>query len=316
MNRTDRLNAILTLLQSKNLVKGEEISERFGISLRTVYRDICALKEADIPIFSEAGYGYSLDSSFQIKPIRLTKDEASALCVGAAFTEKMTDSSMKKNIQTAIDKVRAILPDESKIFVEQLTEKMLFLTESSQKKPVENIIEILQKAIVSFRIVEINYFAKYKREYSRRLVEPLGLFHQFEEWHLIAFCRLRNDYRDFRLDRIHEIKATTEIFEPHHKFKLNEFLNNPENDKNLLEISALFSKKIAKSLREKSYFHILEEREEKHRIFYKFFAPNNDFMVNWFLSLGTTCEVLEPQTIRDRIKKKVVKIEKMYNKDY
>ena len=90
MNRIDRLTAILIQLQTKKVVKAQEIADRFNISLRTVYRDIRALEEAGVHIGAEAGIGYFLEN-YHLPPVMFTTEEASALMLGAKLIEKMSD---------------------------------------------------------------------------------------------------------------------------------------------------------------------------------------------------------------------------------
>src|ERR687897_2699091 len=95
MNRIDRLTAILIQLQTKRVVKAEEIADRFEISLRTVYRDVRALMEAGVPIGSEAGKGYFIVDGYHLPPVMFTTDEASALMLAGKLVEKMTDNSVR-----------------------------------------------------------------------------------------------------------------------------------------------------------------------------------------------------------------------------
>ena len=93
MNRIDRLAAIVIQLQSKRLVKAQEIAEKFSISLRTVYRDIHALEEAGVPVNGEAGIGYRLMEGYKLPTVMLDQDEASALLTAAKFMQSMSDEN-------------------------------------------------------------------------------------------------------------------------------------------------------------------------------------------------------------------------------
>ncbi len=102
MNRIDRLTAILIHLQTKRVVKAEEISGRFEISLRTVYRDVRALMEAGVPIGSEAGKGYFIVDGYHLPPVMFNQEEASAMLTAGKLVEKMTDDSIRKAYDSAL----------------------------------------------------------------------------------------------------------------------------------------------------------------------------------------------------------------------
>src|SRR5262245_61713267 len=120
MNRIDRLTAILIQLQSKKVVRAEEISERFEISLRTVYRDVKALMEAGVPIGSEAGKGYFIVDGYHLPPVMFNQEEASAMLTAWKLVEKMTDDSIRKAYESALLKIQSVLNDSEKDHLENL----------------------------------------------------------------------------------------------------------------------------------------------------------------------------------------------------
>src|SRR5258705_13239674 len=107
MNRIDRLTAILIQLQSKKIVKAEEIANRFEISLRTVYRDVKALMEAGGPIGSEAGTGYFIGDGYHLTPVMFSQDEASAMMMAGKLGERMTDQSVPTAFDGALLKIKS-----------------------------------------------------------------------------------------------------------------------------------------------------------------------------------------------------------------
>ena len=109
MNRVDRLVAIALRLQSRRLVRAEDLAGHFEVSVRTVYRDINALCEAGVPIISEAGVGYSLAKGYHLPPVMFTAEEASALSIGGKLVEHLTDASLRKEMDSALLKSRKIL---------------------------------------------------------------------------------------------------------------------------------------------------------------------------------------------------------------
>src|ERR1041385_3428536 len=120
MNRIDRLTAILIHLQTKRVVKAEEISDRFEISLRTVYRDVKALMEAGVPIGSEAGKGYFIVDGYHLPPVMFNQEEASSLLLAGKLVEKMTDQSILKAIESALHKIKSVLHEKEKDHLENL----------------------------------------------------------------------------------------------------------------------------------------------------------------------------------------------------
>src|SRR6187551_810936 len=107
MNRIDRVTAILIQLQSKKIVKAQDIAERFNISLRTVYRDINTLQEAGVPVIGEAGLGYSIMDGYRLPPVMFTKEEAAAFLTAEKFVETLTDAATAAQYKSAMYKVRA-----------------------------------------------------------------------------------------------------------------------------------------------------------------------------------------------------------------
>src|ERR1700712_437955 len=114
MNRIDRVSAILIQLQSRRVVKAIDIADRFGISLRTVYRDVKTLEEAGIPIIGEAGVGYSIMDGYRLPPVMFTREEATAFLTAEKFVEKLTDTSTTAQYQSAMYKVKAVLRSSEK----------------------------------------------------------------------------------------------------------------------------------------------------------------------------------------------------------
>src|SRR3954466_13308775 len=120
MNRIDRLTAILIQLQTKRVVKAEEVAERFEISLRTVYRDVKALMEAGVPIGSEAGKGYFIVDGYHLPPVMFSQQEASAMLTAWKLVEKMTDVSIRKGYESALLKIKSVLNNAEKDHLENL----------------------------------------------------------------------------------------------------------------------------------------------------------------------------------------------------
>jgi len=234
MNRLSRLTSILTQLQAKRLVTATELSKKYGVSVRTIYRDIRSLEESGIPIYTEEGKGYSLVEGYTLPPVMFTEEEANALITGYTMISRNKDASLVENYKDAIDKIKSVLRHTQKDKIELLTNRVVFIQNMSQVT-TSNILSSIQIAITSLRLIDISYISLYKNEESNRLIEPQAMYHTQGNWILIAWCRLRKDYREFRLDRIQSVKMTGENFEDR-KFDLMTYFNE-QIEKSKLEVA-------------------------------------------------------------------------------
>src|SRR5689334_2604728 len=226
MNRVDRLMAIIVRLQSRRVVRAEDIAADFEISVRTVYRDLVALGEAGIPIMAEPGVGYSLVKGYHLPPVMFTPEEASALSIGGKLVENLTDASLRKQMESALLKIRSVLPRDRQDYLDRLERSTAVLANGSSPLPrlsSEALIPI-QRALADRRVLALDYQAAQRRDLTTRQVEPLGLVYYADNWHLIAYCRLRRDVRDFRTDRIQRLGLQNEIFSGHADFSLKRYL--------------------------------------------------------------------------------------------
>ncbi len=124
--RISRLTAIVTQLQSKKLVTAKLLSEKFNVSVRTIYRDIRTLEKSGIPIVTEEGKGYSLMDGFQLPPIMFTENEANALITAERLISQNKDLSLVENYTNAITKIKSVLRYSQKESTDFLTERIIF----------------------------------------------------------------------------------------------------------------------------------------------------------------------------------------------
>ncbi|WOD08475.1 YafY family protein [Marinomonas sp. GJ51-6] len=213
VKRLSRLSAITTQLQTKSLVTATELAERFSVSVRTIYRDIRALESSGVPIYTDEGKGYRLVDGYRLPPIMFTENEANALVMVEQLVLHNKDASLVKYYSDAIDKIKALLNSDNKAKVNLLSER----TQFSQMKTLEknsDHLSILQQALTNFFLVDIAYKDE-SAQLTKRRIEPFALLNTRNSWILVAWCRLRQDFRNFRLDRIQTYDLLTETFTPH-----------------------------------------------------------------------------------------------------
>jgi len=211
-NRLSRLTAILIQLQTKRIVTASELASKFDISKRTVYRDIKALEQSGVPILTEEGKGYTLMDGYKIPPIMFTEKQANALILAEQLVLKSKDTSFVKDYSEAIDKIKSILKYTVKDKANLLSDRTQYDQVINQERNSNNLSD-LQNALTNCSLVKIEYINK-EQATSIRLIEPFAVLNS-ENWYLIAWCRLRNAFRFFRLDRIQKMEILSEKFEPH-----------------------------------------------------------------------------------------------------
>lgn len=221
--RLARLAAIITQLQSKNIVTAKDIANKHSVSVRTVYRDIRTLEKSGIPIVTEEGKGYSIMEGYKLPPVMFTEDEAMALITAEQLIQKNKDKSLSENYGSAITKIKSILKYSQKTKTEFLTSRIQIRSNPTEEKTSQYLIQI-QSHITNFQVIEIDYLSL-SNSRTQRKVEPFALYTTKENWVLIAFCQNRQDFRAFRLDCIQSLKVTNDKFEPH-KMTLKQYLES------------------------------------------------------------------------------------------
>ncbi|MEO1216998.1 MAG: YafY family protein [Bacteroidota bacterium] len=223
MNHLSRLLSILTILKSKRIITGTELAKKFEVSLRTIYRDIKKLEESGVPIITIEGRGYSIMDGYVVAPIMFDEMEVNALITAEQLIAKTNDESLIKHFERTLEKIKSVFRSTLQSQGEFLSSKMLVVN-NKKDQTKSSSLSYMQMAIINFRVVDIVYQAK-EKEKTHRKIEPLAIYSYNDNWILIAWCRLRNDYRAFRLDRIHHFKVLEEIFEDRN-FELGDYFMN------------------------------------------------------------------------------------------
>ncbi|MBC6489774.1 helix-turn-helix transcriptional regulator [Flavihumibacter stibioxidans] len=304
MNRIDRLTAILIQLQSRRIVKAQDIADRYDISLRTVYRDIRALEESGVPILGEAGVGYSLMEGYRLPPVMFTREEALAFLTAEKLVEKLTDPTNSRNFRSAMDKVRAVLRTTEKDLLEHIDDHIEVLNgHHFQLTNADlNLHQSILRGIAENKVLRLKYFSSYKQEKTERSIEPVGIFYLGSHWHLVAWCRMRKDYRDFRLDRIAGLTITDEVFVPGHP-SLKAYLKEYFKEKELTEVVLHVQKEKAAYLGDQKYFNgLVSEKDLGNAIEMVFMAPSLEGMARWYMMICDIAEIRLPAALKSRVK--------------
>ena len=260
MNRTDRLLAIVLELQAKKQVRAEDLAAKFEVSKRTIYRDMLALDESGVPIVALPGQGYSLVEGYFLPPLTFNTDEAIMLLLGADFVGRNFDAQYREAAQSANQKIVTVLPEGLRQEVEYLEHSIRFIAINGQA--ASETLQQLRRAIIQRRTVRFRYHARYRdgkpSESSVREADPYALIHVGSTWMMMAYCHLRQDRRNFRLDRMEDMTVLNQVFTRPVNFKIQP--SSP--DDRTVVVRALFDHETARWMQEApSFFQVAQEEQ-------------------------------------------------------
>lgn len=316
VNRMDRLNALRIFLEGRRLVKAQEIADYFGLSLRTIYRDIKSLQEAGIPIEGEAGMGYQLARKPALRPITFDSSEALSLLIAAKTVQRHLDAHHHALFEQAIRKIRAALPLNEQDHLERLEHKIAFPEFGASKKGILNPLALapIQKALLQGEQLSILYNSQNSQSTLWRTVVPIGILYYSGYWHLIAWCMVRSGYRDFRVDRILEITDPKPVKQKIKLLALDQYLHQSArqwspsglvSSHSLTECVVRFSPSVS-SLYEKSRFYFgfvrqknIDQGPYQQSVQATFYTDNLDEFCAWLLCFENQAQVVSPQNVAD-----------------
>ncbi len=314
MNRIDRLTGTILLLQAHRGWTARRIAEHWEISERTVFRDLAALAEAGVPVVCDEQGGYRLMRGYHVPPVMFTEGEASALFVSGEIAEQLADCSLRDALRTALLKIRSVLPEERKEQLEGLRETLGVWIPTIQPDRSTDCLIPIQTAILQRHCLSLVYDTGGQGKLSERKVEPLGVLFYGDHWHMIAYCRMRKDFRDFRMDRVRSWTILGERFSGHDDFSVQRFLEEQFTCESLFPVVVTIETGSLERL--KRGLFSLPEREESlndGRVRIGFMAFSVEWLVDWLLGFGPSLKVESPDTLRLALREAALAIANNYH---
>ena len=299
-------------LQGRRVVRAEELAAHFEVNIRTVYRDIAALGEAGVPISGEAGVGYCLMKGYQLPPVMFTAEEATSLFVGGELVKQYTDASLHAPMVSALDKLRAVLPRDRQDHIERLTQRTLVYGRPAQAGAPEAAgqrwLLSVQQGVVLRRVLRMDYRSRGEDADTTRDVEPLGIVFYGGAWYLVAWCRLRQDYRHFRVDRIRRLELAPMVFPPRPEFSLAKHMKESVAREETIPVRVWFARAAQDRARRESYATLIEAKARDGGAEFELYAWSLEWMARWLLSFGSAAEALAPAKLRRLVRAEAEKI--------
>ncbi|RNA61716.1 YafY family transcriptional regulator [Chryseobacterium nematophagum] len=307
LKKLDRVTAILTQLQSKPIVRAQDLAQKFDVSVRTIYRDIKTLENAGIPIIGEAGSGYSLMDGYKLPPVMFTKEEVLSFIAAEKLMQKFLHESLGSHYQTAMEKVRSVLKYSDKNLIENIEKQIdVFNYHAKTEDNLRNVIPIILESIAEKKQLTMEY-KTIDSKISTRTIEAVGVFFEFNYWYIWAYCLLRNDFRQFRVDRILQIIKTQNSFLQEYG-QINEYKRNGEGNKT--KVRLLVDRKIINYLaNSKKYYGLIEEVDTENGVELTFETEwINDGFPRWLITFADYATILEPESLKVKLNDLIHKI--------
>ncbi len=291
------------MLQSHRRLSVASIASHWEISERTVYRDIAALCEAGVPIVFEPTLGYRLMGGYEVPPVMFSEEEALALFLSGEIAEKVADSSLKASIRSALLKIHSVLPEDKRSLLEDFKKSLgIWLYSSSPDIKTDCLIPI-HNAVLQRKCMRIEYDTADRGLLTDRVVEPLGILYYGNHWHLIAYCRYRSEYRDFRMDRVKVWQVMDQGFSGHRDFSLKDFVSNREVVENLIPVTVVVKAEVVARFRPDQFSESFRETKLPNgEVRYEFYAFSLEWFAHRLLGFGAGVKVEQPAALRETVR--------------
>lgn len=302
--KIDRLIGILSILLQKSCVTAPELAERFEVSRKTISRDIDALCRAGIPIVTRQGVngGISIMENFKLDKTLLTRSEMQDILAGLRGLDSINGTNrygklMEKLSAGSSDFIignQSVLIDLSSWYKETLSPK----------------IELIRSAIDASREISFRYYSPNGQ--SDRQIEPYYVIFRWSSWYVWGWCRLRQNFRLFKLNRLDDLKLTERQFQKH-AVPLPD-LSNERVFPGGIRVKVLFDTDCKWRLVEEFGSSCFVEQPDGRLLFQGDYTSKEDLTV-WILTFGDKAELLEPKEFRAELIEKIEKMQKTYSQD-
>ncbi len=227
MRRADRLFRIVRILRGGRLQTAKMLAEKLEVSERTIYRDVSDLQTSGMPIEGEAGVGYTLRRDLDLPPLMFTRDELTALVLGARLVRAWGGAATTIAADQALQRIEAVLPPDLR---ERLDSILMYAPGSRMPQHLRERLDHLHEACTDRHVLSFAY-TREDGQTSQRDVRPLALYFWSGVWTLAAWCELRKDFRTFRIDRMEEVEVLPREFTQKKGQRLEDYLNQMRKQK-------------------------------------------------------------------------------------
>jgi predicted DNA-binding transcriptional regulator YafY len=299
MNSSERrLKIMLMLQQPGEKLTVNQFAEKFSVSRRTIFRDFNALQEINVPVTWDKYAGYGMMKGYKIPPLMFTSKELATVMVGLNFVKSQIDNSLAEDAEGVELKIRNVLPVELRDFMNSLSSRTIvdpYQKYGGIKRDGGNWY-IISSAISQEKRIEFKYKTA-KNDVKIRKVDPYILVFFEDHWNMIGRSHLRGDNRNFRLERMSEVKILEEKVTINEKIDVEGliFRSNESEQKIVVLLDDTVVNRFKANLPTKI---IREKRKNSNKIRLEFYFNNMEFINEWLLQFGSMLSVEEPSELK------------------
>ncbi len=313
MTKSSRLLTVLNLIRSNRVMTTSQLARECGVTERTVYRDIQSLGEAGAPVYYDKGYRL-LGSAF-LPPLNLTADEYLALRAAIQGSPLMEMKSHAHELKSVTAKIDAAMNGQLSEHIRKQHSRMQLspkVTADSTRSDLT--MRLLRQAIDGDVVLEINYHSVSSGE-GVRLVDPYFIVFRGHAWDLLGYCHRHDEMRLFRIDRIHKVTITRNLFERDHKVTLEKYFEFSWDvySGEPVEISLLLFGKAAAVVSDgKRHASQRVVKRKDGSVEYAVTVAGTEEILRWIIGFGGEARVISPPELVDQVCRLAAEILKNY----
>lgn len=303
------MKMILMLQESKKKLTVDDLAEKFGVSRRTIFRDFNVLSEINVPVTWDQYSGYGVMDGYKIPPLMFNSQELATIMVGLNFVKSQVDKTLVEDARGVELKIKNILPDELKEFMESLDDRTVvdpFLHFGHQKKEGGNWY-LVSSAISQKKSMTFSYHSKSDGKITERKIDPYLLVFYRDHWNVIGFSHKRDAVRNFVLDRMENVKILGENFEPKGEIDVEALIFG--SNKSGQKVEVLVDESAVRAFKANLPTKILKQITISNKLIkVEFHFDNLDFLNEWLLQFGDKVKVEHPKVLIDKRKELLEKM--------
>ena len=304
-SRSDRLFRLILLLQNRPNLSSKDLADHFDVSRRTIFRDLRALSDSGVPLtYGDTG-GYEILDTYQLPPLMLTAREAATLLVGVSFMKLQSDASLRTDADEVGLKIRSVLSSDVREFIDRMLSHTVldpyWTNDVRERDTDEGRWYRIGEAISRQKRLLLEYHVASRDEVTRRQVDPLGLVYYTDHWNVVGYDHLREDIRNFRLDRIRNLIVLSESFSPPDDFDLERYLVEDRGAAEQHEFEIAVTEWAYPHVRRMLPAKLEADTIVQGRHLMRFRFESIDYVAQWVTRFGRSVEAIAPPDLRTRV---------------